>query len=407
VAITRGATVRLVASLAVVALAAAGCGGRGGSDEPTDGTAKGEPIIIGMDEDSTGPGASYSTIAGKTIRLAIQDINDKGGVLGRPLRLVVENDESDPTKVPAVLQKLHSQGAKALFLQSGSAAVMQAKSTLTQLGLPAIAPTGVTATLVEPPDNELIYMLANTTTDWADVYCGAFRAANVTRLGILTDDTATIAALNKALLAGMSCVTVVATEKGAANASDLSAQVARLKNANPDAILVTSVGGAFEVLAQNTLAAQMKGKLRFSLASIGNQPSSWKLANPGALEGLVFMGSINTENPRTKALIDFLKQKNGDDYEVTAYDAQGWDSVQLLKLAIEKAGGPDDPRKLNEAIQSITGYQATFGQPSFTLSFSATKHLGADGPCGLSLIEFGADNRPKGPWATYQPPCSN
>lgn len=199
-AITRGATVRLVASLAVVALAAAGCGGRGGSDEPTDGTAKGEPIIIGMDEDSTGPGASYSTIAGKTIRLAIQDINDKGGVLGRPLRLVVENDESDPTKVPAVLQKLHSQGAKALFLQSGSAAVMQAKSTLTQLGLPAIAPTGVTATLVEPPDNELIYMLANTTTDWADVYCGAFRAANVTRLGILTDDTATIAALNKALL---------------------------------------------------------------------------------------------------------------------------------------------------------------------------------------------------------------
>jgi len=36
----------------------------------------------------------------------------------------------------------------------------------------------------------------------------------------------------------------------------------------------------------------------------------------------------------------------------------------------------------------------------------ADKHLGADGPCGLSLIEFGADNRPKGPWATFQPPCA-
>jgi branched-chain amino acid transport system substrate-binding protein len=394
-----------VVGLAVLVLAAAGCGNKA-ANEPTAGTATGTPIVIGMDEDSTGPGASYSTIAGKTIRLAIQDINDKGGVLGRPLKLVVENDESDPTKVPAVLQKLASQGAKALFLQSGSAAIIQAKSTLTQLGLPAIAPTGVTATLVAPPNNELIYMLANTTTDWAEVYCGAFKAANITKLGVLTDDTTTIAALDKALFEAMKCVQIVATEKGAGNASDLSAQAARLKNAKPDAVLVTSVGGAFEVLAQNTLAAQLSGVPRFSLASIGNQPSSWKLANPSALNGLIFMGSINSQNPRTQTLTEFLKKKNGNDYEIVAYDAQAWDSVQLLKAAIEKAGG-DDPKKINEALQGITGYKASFGQGTFTLSFSATKHLGADGLCGLSLIEFGSDNKPKGPWATFQPPCKS
>ncbi|WP_238007960.1 ABC transporter substrate-binding protein [Dactylosporangium sp. AC04546] len=398
-------TSRIVGCLALAALAISACGSKADDQKPTNGTASGAPIIIGLDEDSTGSGASYSTIAGKTIRLAVQDINDKGGVMGRPLQLVVENDESDPTKVPAVLQKLAGQGAKVLLLQSGSAAILQAKSTLTQLGLPAIAPTGVTATLVAPPNHELIYMLANTTTDWAEVYCGAFKAANITKLGVLTDDTTTIAALDKALFAAMTCVEIVATEKGAANASDLSAQVARLKNAKPDAVLVTSVGGAFEVLAQNTLGAQMAGVKRFSLASIGNQPSSWKLAAPGALEGLIFMGSINNENPRTQELVKLLQAKNGKDYDITAYDAQAWDSVHLLKQAIEKAGGPDDPKKLNEAIQSIKGYPATFGQSNFTLSFSADKHLGADGPCGLSLVEFGKDNKPKGPWATFQPPC--
>ncbi|GGM54483.1 ABC transporter substrate-binding protein [Dactylosporangium sucinum] len=398
-------TSRIVGCLALAALAISACGNKADDQKPTNGTATGAPIIIGLDEDSTGSGASYSTIAGKTIRLAVQDINDKGGVMGRPLKLVVENDESDPTKVPAVLQKLAGQGAKVLLLQSGSAAILQAKATLTQLGLPAIAPTGVTATLVAPPDHELIYMLANTTTDWAEVYCGAFKAANITKLGVLTDDTTTIAALDKALFAAMNCVEIVATEKGAGNASDLSAQVARLKNAKPDAVLVTSVGGAFEVLAQNTLGAQMAGTKRFSLASIGNQPSSWKLAAPGALEGLIFMGSINTENPRTQELVKLLQAKNGKDYDITAYDAQAWDAVHLLKQAIEKAGGPDDPKKLNEAIQSIKSYPATFGQANFTLSFSADKHLGADGPCGLSLVEFGKDNKPKGPWATFQPPC--
>jgi branched-chain amino acid transport system substrate-binding protein len=117
------------------------------------------------------------------------------------------------------------------------------------------------------------------------------------------------------------------------------------------------------------------------------------------------MGSINPANPRTQTLTTFLKAKNGADYEITAYDAQAWDTMQVVKMAIEKAGGPDDPKKLNEAIQSITKLPSSFGQDKFTLSFSSTKHLGADGPCGLSLIEFGSDNKPKGPWATFQPPC--
>ena len=391
--------------LIAVLVAFAGCS-KSGSDTPSTGTATGDPIIIGLNQDSTGPGASYSNIAGKTIRLAVQDINDKGGVLGRPLKLVVGNDESDPTKAPAVVQKLASDGAKLLLLQTGSAAAIQAKATISQLGIPAIAPTGVTQTLVSPPNNDLIYMLANTTGDWAKVYCGAFEKAGIKKIGVLTDDTTTIAALDKALFDSMSsCVQIVATEKGAAAASDLSAQAARLKNANVDAIMVTSVGGAFEVLAQNTLASQIPGKLRFSLASIGNQPASWKLANASALNGLVFMGSINNQNPRTQDLTKLLKEKNGSDYEITAYDANAWDTMQIVKLAIEKAGGVDDGKKLNEAIQSISGFKSSFGQSSFTLSYSATKHLGADGLCGLSLIEFGSDNKPKGPWATYQPPC--
>ena len=49
-------------------------------------------------------------------------------------------------------------------------------------------------------------MLANTTNDWAKVYCGAFEKAGIKKIGVLADDTATIAALNKALFDQMSCV---------------------------------------------------------------------------------------------------------------------------------------------------------------------------------------------------------
>lgn len=365
----------------------------------------GDPIIIGMDEDSTGPGASYSTIAGQTVRDAIEQVNAEGGILGRPVELVVENDESDPTKTPSVLRKLLDAGSVALILQSSGAAIAQAKPVVEEAGVIAVAPTSISQSVGLPPDNTYTYTLANPLSDFVSVYCGAFESQGYKSLGVLSDGSVTIDAVNELLLPGLAdCIDIVAEEKAPVDAADLSAQVARIKGANPDVVLVSSVGGNFEVLAQNTLAQQLPDVQRFSLASIGNQPSSWELANPGALDGLVYMGSLAADNPQTVKLQEFLNSVRGGDYSITAYDAQGYDTVQLIKMAIEKAGSTDKA-KVSEAFNSITGYLASFGQPGFTLSYSADKHLGADGLCGLVLTQFGPDNTPTGPWSGYQAPC--
>ena len=379
--------------------------GSSSSGTPSGSQPAGDPIIIGMDEDSTGPGASYSTIAGQTIRDAIDQVNAEGGILGRPVKLVVENDESDPTKTPSVLRKLLDEGAVALILQSSGAAIAQAKPVVQAAGVIAIAPTSISQSVGLPPDNTYTYTLANPLSDFVQVYCGAFKAKGYTKLGVLSDGSVTIDAVNKLLLPGLAdCITIVAEEKAPVDAADLSAQVARIKGANPDVVLVSSVGGNFEVLAQNTLAQQMPDTQRFSLASIGNQPASWKLANPGALDGLVYMGSLAADNPQTVKLQDFLNGTRGPDYSLTAYDAQGYDTVQLIKMAIEKAGSTDKVA-VSDGMNSITKYLASFGQTGFTLSYSADKHLGADGLCGLVLTAFGPDNTPTGPWPGYQAPC--
>ena len=381
-----------------------------GSDTTTAGSAaapSGDPIIIGLDEDSTGPGAAYSTIAGETIRDAIDEVNATGGILGRPVELIVENDESDPTKTPSVIRKLLDGGAQVLILQSAGAAIMQGKPVVQESKTIAIAPTSISQTVAQPPDADYTYILANPISDFIQVYCGAFEAAGIEKLAVLSDASAVIDGVNKLLLPGLKdCVDVVAEEKAPVDTSDLNAQVARVKDSSPDAVLVSSVGGNFEVLAQNTLFDQMPDVTRFSLASIGNQPASWELANPGALEGLLYMASINPANPRTQTLEEFLKPKRDDEWQITAYDAQAYDTVQLIKLAIEQAGGTDKDA-LQTAMNSISGYKPHFGQEEFTLSYSPDKHVGTDGLCGLSLVEFGSDNRPDKPWDTYQPPCGS
>lgn len=398
----------VAAVLATFTLVVAGCGDddSGGDKPEANSELTGDPVVIGLDEDSTGPGASYSTIAGATIRDAVDELNAGDGILGRPVELLVENDESDPTKAPSVIRKLLDDGAQALLLVTASAAVNQSKPVIQEAQVPSVAPIAISQTFATPPDSDYAFSLANLLDNFVEVYCGAAEELGYEKLAIISDNTPTIEGVNALLKPGLEgCLDIVADEVAAVDAADVNAQVARVKDADPDLVLVSSVGGTFEVLIHNTLAQQLPDVQRFSLASIGNQPDNWKLANPGALEGLVFMGSIDQDNPRTEELQDKLRDWRGDDeYAVTAYDAQAYDSIQILKQAIETAGTTDGPAVL-AAMEEITDYEASFGAEGFSISFSKEKHTGADGLCGLVLTHFGADNTPDGAWDQYQAPC--
>jgi branched-chain amino acid transport system substrate-binding protein len=202
------------------------------------------------------------------------------------------------------------------------------------------------------------------------------------------------------------CVNIVDVETASGTTSDVTAQVARLKSHNPDAVLVADLGGQFEVLAQEGVHQLMPSTPRYSLATIVNEPTTWSLAQPGSLNGVISMGSLNPKNAQTKKLDTFLQAHNGKSYPMTAFDADAWDAVQLMKTAMVAAGGANDPTKVNQQMQAITSYVASFGQPGYTLSYSAAKHAGANGVCGLVLQQFGSDNKPTKAFAKYQPTCA-
>ena len=390
--------IAIVNSLLACALVTTGCAH---VESPVE-----DYIVIGMDEDSTGPGASYSVIAGDTVRATIDKINSEGGINGVQVRLVVENDESSPTNTPSIIRKLVDQGAAAIILATGSGSALQAKQVSASAEVVTIAPVALTDSVAGPPDNTFAYMVPNPLAQYAEVYCGALQVSGQQKLAILADASPAISGILSTLEPKLSsCVDIVGTHKAAVDSADLTPTVSRLLAGKPDAVLVASVGGNFELMAHNALHRMAPDLQRFSLASIGNQPESWQLAQPGALDGLVFMGSIDSTNQRTNELERWIKEVKGPDYTLTAYDAQAYDSVMLIKRAIELAGTHTDPIKLNDAMQSVKDTPASFGQEALTLSFSQDKHIAPDSACGLVLVEFGPDNLPRGPWADYQPEC--
>ncbi len=223
----------------------------------------------------------------------------------------------------------------------------------------------------------------------------------------MRDDSTTTASLDDILFPALKqCVNIVDVETASGTTSDVTAQVARLKSHNPDAVLVADLGGQFEVLAQEAVHQFMPNTPRYSLATIVNEPTTWSLATPGSLNGVISMGSLNPNNVQTKQLDSFLHAHNGKNYPITAFDADAWDAVQLMKTAMVNAGGANDPQKVNQQMQAITKYVASFGQPGYNLTYSATKHAGATGLCGLVLQQFGSDNKPTKAFAPYQPSCT-
>ncbi len=367
--------------------------------------ATGAPIIVGEDWDSTSADAAFTDVTAKTLAYAVSYINSHGGVLGRPIKLIFGNDQSQPSNGPAVTEQLVNSGAKFLLYNEGTD--YGSKATIEKLGIPAIGVTDVVPTFASPPDDTYTYEVASQLSNWAAVYCGAWKATGVKTIGIIRDDSTTTAGLDKILFPQLQgCVNITDIETASGSASDLTAPVARLLGHHPDAILVADLGGPFEILAQDTIYQSDPNITRYSLATIVNEPSTWKLATAGALNGVISMGSLNPTNPRTAQLQQMLTSAYGSSFSMTAFDANAWDAVQIMKEAMVNSGNPDDPQKVNQAMQGISSYTASFGQPGYQLTYSASKHSGANGLCGLVLEQFGSNNHPDTAFSKYQPSCS-
>src|SRR5690606_6854652 len=139
----------------------------GDTDDGADGDngLTGDPIIIGMVEDTAGGAASYSELGAQAIEVAIKEINANGGVLGRPVELVRASDNNEPSQTPTVIRQLVDRGAVAILMNTGSASAVQAKPTCKELQRVCLAVPNIDTRIGTPPDEEYSFSLANPITD--------------------------------------------------------------------------------------------------------------------------------------------------------------------------------------------------------------------------------------------------
>ncbi len=322
-----------------------------------------EPVRIGVVQPLTGPVAYDGNIYVNTVKMIVDDMNAKGGVLGRPIELVVEDGACNPAQSVNAAEKLVVRdkvvALLGAFCSTSTAAMMEVAK---KYRIPHI--TGIsTAGQLTEQGNPYFFRAVATTPMLGNAFGGELpgtvKAKRFAFL-VLNDDwgRSMVSAYPKPIQrAGGE---IVATEFFQQSDLQFLSQITNLKAANPDAI----------ILAANTQQAVALSKqireLGITVPLIGE--GSWtsdsylKLAGPASegVYGLVeYVYTI--KNPINEAFVKEFRAKLKDN--PTKFAGAAHNAINIVVDAIRRAGAAD-PEKIRAALQK-TDYNGLVGNIQF------------------------------------------
>jgi len=197
----------------------------------------GPPIVIGAVLSLTGPGAGLGGPERNGILLAEKRINERGGVRGRPLKVIIEDDGSKPDIAKSKAESLiHGEKVVALLGPSLTASTGAVATVTNGLGLPQLCMTGL-GPAIESSYKSLFHLLPPQPLNARAMLEYIGKGLKAKKLGVLHDSgygqlvMSQIQALHQDY-----GVEIVATEKFEVGATDVSTQAAKVRAAAPDVV---------------------------------------------------------------------------------------------------------------------------------------------------------------------------
>lgn len=152
----------------VLALTACGNGGNGGNSgnggggDADGGQSSGEPIKVGVYLPLSGANAAVGQSGVEGIEMAVEEINAAGGIAGRPIEIIKEDEENDPTTAVSVVNKLINQDEVVAILGSVNSSVTLAAMEVSEdAGIPMVTPISSGAAITGSGNQYIVRGQAN------------------------------------------------------------------------------------------------------------------------------------------------------------------------------------------------------------------------------------------------------
>src|SRR3990170_1008705 len=332
----------------------------------------------------TGPGSSLGIPERDTVLMLEASINAKGGIKGpdgklHPLKMVIYDDASDETKAVLAAKKLIDEDkVTAIVGTTLSGTSLAILDTVQKAEVPLVS-CAAAAKIVEPAaERKWVFKTPQSDALIVGALVDHLKAKGLTRVGWLNVDYAFgqlgwLAFEKAAQKAGL---TIVANEKFGQKDVDITAQLTRVKVANPQAVIVWSIPPSASIATKNYADLGIKAPLLQS-HGVGNKMYI-QLAGPGA-NGVVFPAGkllvaehLSDNDPQKTVLLAYAKDFEAKYGARNTFGGHAWDAVKLVVGAMEKAG--TDRAKVRAAIETTRNFVGITG----VFDFSPADHNGLD-----------------------------
>ena len=336
-------------------------------------------IKIGLQGPLTGGSSPMGVSMRDGAKLAVTEINAKGGVLGRQIELIERDDEAKNERGVQIAQELINKEKVVATLGYINSGVSLASQRFYQEAKIPVMNNVATASVItkqfaDQPDNYIFRNSANDSIQSAMIVEEVIVRRKYTKVAILADSTnygqLGREDLEKALAA--KGIKAVAIEKYNIKDVDMTPQLLKSKEAGAQVVITYGIGPELAQIANGMVKLGWKVPMMGSWTlSMGNFIDNAGKNADGALMPQTFIQDGNTPK-RTSFIAAYQKAYKVDRIPSPVSAAQGYDSVYLLAAAIAQAKTTDGP-KVREALEDlkapVEGVVTTYNKP-----FSKTDH---------------------------------
>ena len=332
-----------------------------------------DTIKIGEFGSLTGDNASFGTSQNEGVQMAVEEINNAGGVLGKKIDLTVEDNQTKQGQTTTIVRKLISQDhVVALVGEVASSKTLEAAPIAQEAKIPLIATAATNPKVTQVGDYIFRVCFID---DFQAVVIARFVLENLhkTKVAFMTDVKQdysvglTQFAKDYLLKNGGQ---VVKQQSYSSGDKDFRAQLTDIKSADPDVIIITGYYPEASLIVRQ--GRQLGIKAVFA-GGDGWDGSSLIPVGGKAIEGAYFSNHFSTED-KSPAVQEFVTKykKKYNNKTPDAFAALGYDAVNLLADAIKRAGGTDS-EKLRDAIANTKDFPGVTGKITINPERNANK----------------------------------
>lgn len=343
----------------------------------------GDTIKLGAFFDLSGRAAFIGTPTKLVAEMVVEKINSEGGINGKLLELGVGDTEANPAKAASIAKKfIYKDQVVAIIGPTLTDTGMNVKTIADQGKVPIFMTVGGDPVIMGGKFGPFEWVFkspqrSSTAVERLFIY---LKEKGLTRVALLSaaDGFGKDGSRWMDQLAPQYGIEIIARESFGTRDTDMTAQLTKVNNADPQALIAWTIGPAGSILAKNKVQLGINLPL-FQCHGLPD-PKYIELAGP-ASEGdrmpatkLMVADALPDNDPQKPVIQEFIKlyKENGYDkqFPINTHSGYAWDAIMIVAEAIKKVG--TEPEALRAEIEKTSNYVGISG----TYNITAEDHNG-------------------------------